>query len=268
MNMDMDVFVSNAEKSYNLLQGIFTKATKAALTSSKAEQPVKNQITKNLNSNMIVHSSPSNIKLNFDLDDDDFHLSSPKISPKAKGFTLQYKENEEDIWQIAHRVIPKRSMIDIETYDYVEYYKLKKVETIVSFFSKKEKPEYKQIPYLTFFDEQFIYMVNMTKKENNKYDSIKKVGKHYDLKRIKGIDINDDIEEGRKCISISLSTSSERTKTKILHFEYENAIKFFNMLKYYLRKFKIPLYYEDIDFLSDSKGELLSNCSISTSALS
>ena len=48
MNMDMDVFVSNAEKSYNLLQGIFTKATKAALTSSKAEQPVKNQITKNL----------------------------------------------------------------------------------------------------------------------------------------------------------------------------------------------------------------------------
>ena len=113
-------------------------------------------------SNMIVHSSPSNIKLIFDLDDDDFHLSSPKISPKAKGFTLQYKENEEDIWQIAHRVIPKRSMIDIETYDYVEYYKLKKIETIVSFFSKKEQPEYKQIPYLTFFDEQFIYMVNMS----------------------------------------------------------------------------------------------------------
>ena len=67
--MDMDIFVSNAEKSYNLLQGIFTKATKAALTSNKAEQPVKNQITKNSNSTMIVHSSPSNTKLIFDLED-------------------------------------------------------------------------------------------------------------------------------------------------------------------------------------------------------
>ena len=264
--MDMNSFVSNAEKSYNLLQGIFTKATKSVLTSTTAEQPIKNQIIQNSNSNMIVHSSPSNTKLIFDLDEDDFHLSSPKISPKAKGFNVQYKEPEEDIWQIAHRVIPKRSMINIESYDYVEYYKLKKVEKITLFFSKKDVPEYKQIPYLTFFDEQFIYMINMTKKENNKYDSIKKIGKHYDLKKITGVDINDDIEEGRKCISLIFSTSSQKTKTKVLHFEYENAVKFFSMLKYFLRKLKIPLYYEDIDFLSDSKGELLSNCSISTSA--
>ena len=258
----MDNFVYNAEKSFTLFKGMFKKAPPSTPNQKKelSANPTNNN-------NMIVKAS-SNNQLIFDLDDDDFHCS-PNPSPKSKAYKIDYKEKEEDIWQIAHRVYPKRSMIDVSTIDYVSFVKVKRVENVATFLGIiNTKEKFKKIQYLAFFDEFFLYMINMSKKENNKYNNVKKIGNHYDLRTISTIDVTDDIEKGKKCITLTfIQKGSQKEKNKVLHFDFDNAVKFFSMLKYHLRKNKIPLYYEDLDIESDMNGALLSNCSISTSSL-
>ena len=262
--MSMENFVYNAEKSFTLFKGMFQKAPPS--TPNQKKELSANPSNKN--NNMIIKSSSSNNQLIFDLDDDDYHCS-PSASPKSKAYKIDYKEPEDDIWQIAHRVYPKRSMIDISSIDYVSYVKVKRVENVATFLGIiNTKEKFKKIQYLAFFDEFFLYMINMSKKENNKYNTVKKIGNHYDIRKISTIDVTDDIEKGKKCITLTfINKSTQKEKNKILHFDYENAVKFFNMLKYYLRKNKVPLYYEDLDIESDMNGALLSNCSISTSSL-
>ena len=144
--MSMENFVYNAEKSITLFKGMFKKAPPSKPNQNKELSANPS----NKNNNMIIKSSSSNNQLIFDLDDDDYH-SSPSASPKSKAYKIDYKELEDDIWQIAHRVYPKRSMIEISSIDYVSYVKVKRVENVATFLGIiNTKEKYKKIQYLAF----------------------------------------------------------------------------------------------------------------------
>ena len=95
-------------------------------------------------------------------------------------------------------------------------------------------------------------MINMSLKENNQNNFYKKIGNHYDLQLISNIDIRDDIEKGRKIITLLfiLDNNIETYKsiTKEFYFDFNNAVKFFNILKFYLSRLGIPLNYQNEEF--------------------
>ena len=114
------------------------------------------------------------------------------------------------------------------------------------------KQKIKEIKYIALFDEHFIYMINMSLKENNQNNFNKKIGNHYDLKMLSNIDIKEDTEKGRKLITLLfiLDNNIETYKSiaKEFYLENENAVKFFNILKFYLEHLGIPLNYQNEQF--------------------
>ena len=270
--MKMENIVSNAQKGFNKLRGIFSKSNRTTQSTESKDSSTTKKKVENSTNNMTIKESSSNTQLNFDLDDDDIHSSpspSPKSSPPVEVTLPIYSEKEEDIFQIAHRVFHKKQMIDIEQMPYVPFIKMKKVENVLTIMGfGPSRPKYKEIKYLALFDEDFIYMINMTHKENNQNNFNKKIGNHYDLKMITNIDIKDD-PDGKKCITLLFILDNNidtfKSKVKEFHFEYENAVKFFNMLKYYLSKFNIPLNYKNEEF-AKMNATTISNTSISVTA--
>ena len=116
---------------------------------------------------------------------------------------------------------------------------------------KKKKNIIKEIKYLVLFDENFLYMIKMTLKENNQNNFYKRIGNHYDLYNFKSIKIiDDDIIKGFKKIILIFRKRKEnihKEKIKELHMDYFNAGKFIKILKYYLRKLNIDLNFSNED---------------------
>ena len=78
--------------------------------------------------------------------------------------------------------------MNIEPLPYVPFIKIKKNENILSLIGiGKKRKEFKEVKYFAVFSEHFIYMINMTTKENNQNNFFKKVGNHYDLTKISKI---------------------------------------------------------------------------------
>ena len=168
-------------------------------------------------------------------------------------YTFTFNEPEEHPWLIAHRIFPKKSIVDIENMPYVPFIKIKKKENVLSFIGfGSSQPKYKEINYLALFDERFIYMINMSHKENTKSSTLKRIGRHYDMKLITNIDIKNSNDKGKKIISLLFildnDVDSFKSIVKEFHFEYLNAVKFFQILKFYLEKLNIPLNYKDDEF--------------------
>lgn len=168
-------------------------------------------------------------------------------------YTFTFNEPEEHPWLIAHRIFPKKSIVDIENMPYVPFIKIKKKENVLSFIGfGSSQPKYKEINYLALFDERFIYMINMSHKENTKPSTLKRIGRHYDMKLITNIDIKNSSDKGKKIISLLFildnDVDSFKSIVKEFHFEYLNAVKFFQILKFYLEKLNIPLNYKDDEF--------------------
>ena len=51
------------------------------------------------------------------------------------------------------------------------------------------KKLFREIKYFAVFDEPFLYMINMTTKDNNQNNFFKKVGNHYYLTKVSNIEI-------------------------------------------------------------------------------
>ena len=93
-------------------------------------------------------------------------------------------------------------------------------------------------------------MINMTTKDNNQNNFFKKIGNHYDLTKVSNIEIKDDeILPGKKLIKIVFLLDNDNhnfsTINKEFHFEKNDAIKFFSILKFYLKKYGVPLIFKD-----------------------
>ena len=247
----MDNIVSNAQKGFSKIKGLFSKSSKS--TQKKNISPPKKK-EENETNKMTIKESSSDVQLNFDLEDDDHPTTpSPKSSPSKTQVISEYKEVIEDEWLISHRVFPKRMIVDIEQMPYVPFINKKQIENVITMLGfGNSKNKNKEIKYVALFDEHFVYMINMSLKENNQNNFNKKIGNHYDLQLISNIDIRDDIEKGRKIITLLfiLDNNIETYKsiTKEFYFDFNNAVKFFNILKFYLGRLGIPLNYQNEEF--------------------
>ena len=137
--------------------------------------------------------------------------------------------------------------------------KIKKNDNILSLIGFGNKKPFREIKYFAVFDEHFLYMINMTQKDNNQNNFFKKIGNHYDLTKVSDIEIKDDeVLIGKKLIKIVFlidDNNNFSTITKEFHFEKNDAIKFFSILKFYLKKYGVPLIFKDENKEGEEKDE-------------
>ena len=262
----MDDFVNNAQKGLGKLF-FWKKNTKK--TDEKNQNKIENKniilnneiLNKKENKMTIkTDNKNQNKNYNFDLDDDEDDEQTSTSNNNSRLYQNFLKdinsdeneyseEEEESIWN-AHRVFTKKSFLDIEGMPYVPFIKVKKNENFLSYFGIKKNTQFKEIKYLVLFDEHFIYMINMTIKENNQNNFFKKIGNHFDLKKLTKIDIKDEQKNpDNKIITLLFVLDNDvnnfKSKIKEFYFDYENGLKFFKILKYYLKKNNIPLTFMD-----------------------
>ena len=200
--------------------------------------------------NTIIKSSKG--QFDFSVEDDDEEIKPKKNTnePDITEENYEYSEPQEDNLKIGHRLYLKNSMMDIEPLPYVPFIKIKKNENILSLIGIGKKKPFKEVKYFAVFAEHFLYMINMTNKDNNQNNFFKKVGNHYDLTKISNIEIKEDeILPGKRLIKLEFLNdndgSSFNTINKEFHLEKNDAIKFFAILKFYLKKNWVPLVYKD-----------------------
>ena len=188
-------------------------------------------------------------KVNFVFDEDDEEDSDSNDIDNILSF--EYTEDEENYFDISHVIFQKNTVVDIESLPSIPFTKIKKVSNFLSFFGKNNET-IKQIKYLVMFDENFMYMIKMTLKENNQNNFYKRIGNHYDLYNFKSIKILDDeIIRGYKNIILTFMNKTDddmNINIKELHMDFINAAKFFKILKFYLEKINIPFNYTNEDF--------------------
>ena len=216
----------------------------------KKESQIQSSKKDDSKNNTIIKSSKGQFDFSEEDDEEDTKQKKSQTESDSHNINFEYSEPEEDYWKIAHRLYLKNSMVDIEPLPYVPFIKVKKNDNILSLIGFGKKNQIKEIKYFAVFDEHFIYMINMTTKDNNQNNFFKKIGNHYDLTKVSNIEIRDDeILEGKKVIKLVflLDNDSNNFKTieKELHFEKNDAKKFFEILKFYLKKYDVPLITKD-----------------------
>ena len=188
-------------------------------------------------------------KVNFVFDEDDEEDSDSNDIDNILSF--EYTEDEENYFDISHVIYQKNTVVDIESLPAIPFTKIKKVSNFFSIFGKNNE-NIKHIKYLVMFDENFMYMIKMTLKENNQNNFYKRIGNHYDLYNFKSIKILDDeIIKGYKNIILTFINKKDddlNINIKELHMDFINAAKFFKILKFYLEKINIPFNYHNDDF--------------------
>jgi hypothetical protein len=252
----MDDFVNNAQKGIGKL--FFWKKNKKTDKNENKKIILNNEnlnINKKENKMTIKTEKNQNKNYNFDLDDDEEEEQTTSNSNnhlyqnflnEINNEENEYFEEEEESILNAHRVFTKKSFLDIEGMPYVPFIKIKKNENFLSILGIKKNIQFKEIKYLVLFDEHFIYMINMTIKENNQNNFFKKIGNHFDLKKLTKIDIKDDQNNSNNKIITLLfvldnDVNNFKSKIKEFYFDYENGVKFFKILKFYLKKNNIPI---------------------------
>jgi len=210
-------------------------------------------------SNTVIKPSKGQFDFSDEDDDEEAKPKKNQNESEATDINFEYTEPEEDYWKIAHRLYLKNSMVDIEPLPYVPFIKIKKNDNILSLIGFGNKKPFREIKYFAVFDEHFLYMINMTQKDNNQNNFFKKIGNHYDLTKVSDIEIKDDeVLIGKKLIKIVFlidDNNNFSTITKEFHFEKNDAIKFFSILKFYLKKYGVPLIFKDENKEGEEKDE-------------
>ena len=266
MNLNMKNLFGQANKGFGKLKGFIFGSQSTEESSSatseesnqkinptqeqKSEANAKSPAKDDSKNNTIIKSSKGQFDFSEEDDDEDSKPKKNQAESDSKDKNFEYSEPEEDYWRIAHRLYLKKSMVDIEPLPYVPFIKVKKNDNILSLIGFGKKNQIKEIKYFAVFDEHFLYMINMTTKDNNQNNFFKKIGNHYDLTKISNIEIKDDeILEGKKSIKLVFLLDNDgnnfNTIEKELHFEKNDAKKFFEILKFYLKKYDVPLIFQE-----------------------
>ena len=194
MNLNMKNLFGQANKGIGKLKGFLFGSSQSEETSSSSSQDEPNNKSnpnliqqKNIDSkspkkddsknNTIIKSSKG--QFDFSEEDDEEDSKTKKSQQESEDIkNFEYTEPEEDYWKIAHRLYLKNSMVDIEPLPYVPFIKVKKNDNLLSLIGFGKKNQIKEIKYFAVFDEHFLYMVNMTTKDNNQNNFFKKIGNH------------------------------------------------------------------------------------------
>lgn len=185
--------------------------------------------------------------------------------PPAPASNLQQKYTEEYInskiseevkyfWRLAHCIYSKGSLINISLFDNFPFKKICEREGggMLSFIGIGNQVFFDEKNYLVMFDENFLYMINMSKEENKNFkDVMKVIGNHYDMKKISNIEIVKDNDKMKGKILVKLlfildnDVNNFISKIKKMYFEKENAEKFLKVLQSYLNEFQIKIKVKD-----------------------
>ena len=158
---------------------------------------------------------------------------------------------DEDYWRMCHSVYVKNSTINISLIPHVPFIKIKrKEEGLLTYIGLSGTVTYDQLNYFVGFDENFLYMINMTKEVNKEKDNEKTVGNHYDLFKLSNIEIvKDEFIKDKILVDLLFITDNDvdnfESTVKKLHFEKQDALKFLKILKVYLNKYEIKITYKD-----------------------
>jgi len=161
------------------------------------------------------------------------------------------KIDNNDYWRMAHCVYIKNSLININTLNYVPFIKEKKKKGgIFSYIGIGGDTSLEATKYLVGFDENFIYMIDLSKAENkDDNDAMKTIGNHCDITTISNLEIDEDKNKNKILVTILFVLDNDVdnfiSKIKKFYFERPNAIKFLNLLKAYLNNYKIKINYTD-----------------------
>ena len=267
MNLNMKSLFGQANKGLGKLKGFIFGSSSSEETSQAPQSETNQKINPNQphkiesdakspkkddskSSNTIIKSSKGQFDFSEEDDDEDTKPKKNQSESESQNKNFEYSEPEEDYWKIAHRLYLKNSMVDIEPLPYVPFIKVKKNDNLLSLIGFGKKNQIKEIKYFAVFDEHFLYMINMTTKDNNQNNFFKKIGNHYDLTKISNIEIKDDDKlEGKKIIKLVFLLDNDNnnfaTIDKEFHFEKNDANKFFGILKFYLKKYGVPLIFKD-----------------------
>ena len=251
-------------------------SNKAQSNTQRENKPLKSDVSNNnidsINNNKkktIIKGEKNDFDFSEEYEDEPKQNSTPQSSSSTEN-TKEIKDSDIinnpiqniddiDFWRMAHCVYVKNSLININTFNYVPFIKIKKkTEGLLSYigFGTEAIKEYK---YLVGFDEHFIYMINLSKEENkNDNDAMKTIGNHYDINQITNVEVvPDDFVKNRILITILFVIDNDVdnyvSKIKKYYFEKPHALKFLKLLKQYLNinKIKATLIdkvFKDINF--------------------
>ena len=152
--------------------------------------------------------------------------------------------------------------MNISLIPHVPFIKIKrKEEGLLTYIGLSANVTYDQLNYLVGFDENFLYMINMTKDINKEKDNEKTVGNHYDLFKLSNIGINkDEFIEDKILIELLFITDNDvdnfESTVKKLHFNEQDAMKFLKILKVYLNKYEIKITFKDEVFKNINFNEI------------
>jgi len=249
---------------FGAIKGYFFGGQVDQSSNSKEIKPLKSDISNsNLDKNTIELKKRTIIKgenNKFDFTEE-YNEDEPKQSSSTSEnsssnennlieFNLIQNKDDIDYWRMAHCVYVKDSLIDINNLNIVPFIKKKKKqEGLLSYIGfGSSDTSFDEIKYLAGFDEQFIYMINLSKDENkDENDTMKTIGNHYDITKISNIEIVEDFKRVLVTILFVLDNDVDSFNSKIKKFylERQNALKFLKMLKAYLNNFKIKITYTD-----------------------
>ena len=243
--------------------------------SSKEKKPLKSDISNNnldpnkneLKKKTIIKGEKNKFDFSEEYDEDEPKQSpstSPNLSSKENNlvdYSLILKINDNEYWRMAHSLFVKNSLVNINSFNYVPFIKLKKKqEGLLSYIGfGGSDTSFEEVKYLACFDEHFIYMINLSKEENKDEKNEKKiVGNHYDITKISNIEITEDNTRILVTILFVLDNDVDNFVSKIKKFylEKQNAFKFLSMLKAYLNNYKIKVAYTDKVFKNINFNEI------------
>ena len=257
---------------FGAIKGYFFGGASTQNTSNslKENKPLKSDVSNsNVDSNKNTEKKRTIIK--GEKDKFDFSCEYDEDEPKPSSSTSENsssneneKEKKNDIvlnsiqnldtinyWRMAHCVYVKNSLININTMDYVPFFKLKKKKEGIFSYIGFGSESFDEVKYLVGFDEHFIYMINLSKDENkDDNDTMKTIGSHYDITKISNIEIIEDTNYKNKILITILfvldnDVDNFISKIKKFYFEKKNASKFLKILKAYLNNYKIKISYND-----------------------
>ena len=154
-------------------------------------------------------------------------------------------EEKNSIEHYCHYMFLKGSLISKNEIQFYQFSQLKKknILTRLVFVKKKEnntnENQFIQIPYICFFDENFIYFLE-DKEINKKEPNLRIVGNYYNIFKI--IDFKyDEIENNNKLKIILTFLTDGKKIIKELIFEKEKGTEFINNINIIFKKFNIKL---------------------------
>ena len=250
-------------------------STKNQSNTLKENKPLKSDVSNNnidsINNNKkktVIKGEKNDFDFSEEYEDEPKHNSTQSSSSSENNKELKDSDvinnpiqniDDIDFWRMAHCVYVKNSLININTFNYVPFIKIKKKsEGLLSYIGFGTEA-IQEIKYLAGFDEHFIYMINLSKNENkNDNDAMKTIGNHYDIDQITNVEIVQDTNhENRILITILFVLDNDVnnyvSKIKKFYFEKPHALKFVKLLKKYLNINKIKVtfidnVFQDINF--------------------